>query len=147
MSALKNRRISNIKDYQFEKIEKMLFDVYVEKRWYYVGGNFGEHLQLFNIIFPGEIRPVYPPEGNCDICERSLLSKASNEFKSYCMFELSEPSEIFYIRDPFRNKKMVIGKCCIKKYRQSYVDKSSDRYDRDDRVFNLLGIRLKLKTE
>ena len=144
MNTLKNRRISNIKDYQFEKIEKMLFDVYVEKRWYYVGGNFGEHLQLFNIIFPGEIRPVYPPEGNCDICERSLSSKASKEFKSYCLFE---PSEIFYIRDSFRNKKMVIGKCCIKKYRQSYFDKSFERGERGDRVFNLLGIRLKLKTE
>lgn len=121
-----NRKIYEHKydDEYKKKYYEWLFDLYVKRRWYYIGGNFEDHLSYFNIICPNE---NIKHSGYCHLCYKRL------------------PSKVFYIKDYLKNKKAVIAKCCLDKihgYHNIYKNTYKNTYVLDKR-----SKRFKLKTD
>ncbi len=123
-----NRKDIKIKgDSKVKEFNEMLFDIYVKRRWFYIGGNFGNHLLYYNIYNKGsKLSSVDIDSCVCYLCQR----------------ELSIRDKMFYITD-YRKKK-VIGKCCLKK--SEYV---CFLYCSDDEgvVYNYKIRRFKLKSD
>lgn len=135
----------NIKDIIEHQI--FLFNMYITKRYYYCGGNNGEHLIYFRRLYPTKKPPKYPvgEEEYCYICRRSLYSKVFIK-KELDLF-MWEPSEVFYIYDSSYKDKLkdsymsksrndtsnelndkiyIIGRCCLNRYRFRFITKAKD---------------------
>ena len=123
---------------------KLLFKIYIEKKYYYCGGNSGQHLRYYRAFYPGKPPPKYPEPmyEYCFICGWNLktFKKPEDPF-------LWEPSEIFYIyeihkygykRDNERDNDniKIIGKCCINRFININIPKTTKVY-----------LKYKLKTE
>jgi hypothetical protein len=74
------------------------FDLYVRKKWHYVGGNHGEHWTHFTILCKNH--PIPKREDSCYLCQRPM-----------------NPRRIYYIkRYEKENRIQQIGKCCYWMY-------------------------------
>ncbi len=95
-----------------DDLNELLFDVYVRRRWYYIGDNNSLYLSDYK-------RYKEIDSSTCFLCERNLC----------------KGDKIFYISDLIQNK--AVGKCCIKKihgygygYEYGYNDMRRLRYNK-----------------
>jgi len=131
---LKNRKKRIYIDTSLYDKYKLRFHLYIERKYHYCGGNYGEHLRYYRYFYPQKTTPKYPEHEYCFICGWNLqrCKKPNYPF-------LWEPSEIFYIfeickyRDNDNIK--IIGKCCL------------NRFINVNNVNNVNNSTYKLKTE
>ena len=100
---IRNRKIppplETLSDAEWKHAE-LVFRLYVRKKWYYVGGNHGEHWRLFTILCANH--PVPKREDSCYLCQRPM-----------------NPRCIYYMKQYEKeNGIQQIGRCCYGMYRE-----------------------------
>lgn len=80
------------------KHAELVFDLYIVKKWYYVGGNHDSHWKYFTILCKNQAIPKR--EDLCDLCQRPM-----------------NPYRIYYIKQ-YDNDNGIkqIGRCCYWRY-------------------------------
>lgn len=86
------------------KYQKSMFDLYIKKRYYYIGTSIDNFLYYKNLY----LKENFSNE-NCDICERKLYKIL----------------EVYYITDIKKNGKIkIIGRCCLNMFIPDYLGKN-----------------------
>lgn len=134
-STLKNRNCKDIQDnfIKEKETQELLFDLYINKKYYYCGGNSGKHLRYFRCIFLNKKTPKYPDDAYCYVCGRSLLSKTFKDELDEDDIFFSEPSRIFYIYDIRHISNCdnyniyIIGRCCLNRFLDRFDYKNDNK--------------------
>jgi hypothetical protein len=93
-SAPENRRSDNEwKQYELQ------FDLYVKKRWYYIGGNHEYHIEVLRNMGYDPHEVLRQDDTHCYLCERPL-----------------DKCRIFYIKQYSHSVVQPIGRCCSSAY-------------------------------
>jgi hypothetical protein len=99
---LRNRREPASENRRSEKEWKqyeLQFDLYVKKRWYYIGGNHEHHIQVLRHMGYDPYEITQREETQCYLCERPLNKR-----------------RIFYIKQYSHSVVQPIGRCCSSAY-------------------------------
>jgi hypothetical protein len=99
---IRNRKISQLETLSEHEIKhaELLFDLYIVKKWYYVGGNHEHHLRHFEILCKDTQHPSRSKEDqSCYLCQRNI-----------------NPYRIYYIKNYEKDDIQKIGRCCYWMY-------------------------------